>query len=100
MVKIVNELKGDEKRAEGKLVWRWISPCNCGENVNHNDGGFYHKVLYFYRFEFPNVDIFVMVESDTRDFFSEEKKYVLYKDYILLELKEWEEVIFKEIVEY
>jgi len=71
-----------------------------GQDVRHNEGGFYHKMLYFYRFEFPEADIFIIVESDTRDFTSEKREYVLYKDYILLELEEWEKVIFKEIVEY
>jgi len=100
MIRITDRLEENEKRAERTLILCWRMPCNCGQDVRHNEGGFYHKMLYFYRFEFPEADIFIIVESDTRDFTSEKREYVLYKDYILLELEEWEKVIFKEIVEY
>jgi hypothetical protein len=102
----IEVLDGDvfDYRKEAKIIWSWTAPCNCS-TVRHNDGGNYHTVLKFYKFNIDNKEIYIIVESDTRDFYGD-KLYVLYhtengeKHYLLLELEDWEDIIFHKIVEY
>jgi hypothetical protein len=92
-------------RSKAELIFYWTAPCNCGQNIQHNDGGNYHSVLKFYKFNIDNKEIYILVKSDTRDFYGD-KSYVLYhsenweKHYILLELEEWESLLHSEIIEF
>jgi len=104
MIKILDYVNSDNyKRAYGHYYWHWISPCNCYlyNGIQHNDGGYYHTVLKFYKFNIGNKEIYILIKTDTREFFGE-RKYLVYEDYenyILLELFDWEELLFFEIVE-
>ena len=104
----IEKLDGDlfDYRKEAKLIFYWTAPCNCKENIQHNDGGNYHTVLKFYKFTIDNKEIYILVKSDTRNFY-DDKSYVFYdifseneeKHYMLLELEDWESIIYYEIIE-
>jgi len=103
----IETLDGDllDYRGKAKLIFYWSAPCNCGDYIQHNDGGNYHTVLKFFQFIIDDKEIYILVKSDTRDFYGN-KSYVLYhnenweKHYILLELEEWENLLYSEIVEF
>jgi len=100
MIKILDNVSDNFKRVFGRYLWSWIAPCNCyiNNSIQHNDGGNYHSVLKFFEFVIGNKDIFVLIKSDTRDFLGE-KRYVVYENYVLLEIFDWEEILFYEIIE-
>jgi len=100
-----NKIKDYSDKAE--IKWYWRSPCNCIGDIKHNDGGNYHSQLLFYKFDIENEnkEVFLLIKTDTRDkvFATENKKYVFYlgeKYYYLLELEEWEDLLYYEIVEF
>jgi hypothetical protein len=107
-IKILKKYKKiKDYKDKSEIKWYWRSPCNCIGDIKHNDGGNYHTILMLYKFDFENKEIYILVKSDTRDkCFSNEdtKKYVFYLGenhyYFLLELEEWEDINFYEIVEF
>jgi hypothetical protein len=98
MIKILNYIDKNLKRTYGHYLWCWIAPFNY-KDIEHNNVNKYHSILKFFQFTIGYKDIFILIKSDTREFFGT-KKYIVFEDYVLLELFEWEEVLFSEIVEY